>query len=291
MLSFWFSGHPGALTLIVTLLVALALDTGFGDPPWFYRRVPHPLHLMRKGVAFAGQRIESETLLAAATVVAGLAVGWLATRALTFPYGWLVEGALASTLIGFRSGTDRLRRIAQELEETAQDPAVARSTVRSIADTLAQELVGPVVWFLLLGLPGLCAYKALACLSRPSGSAPGRLTGLPLIANWPVARLAAILTALAAIFIGGASPLRALRIAWRDGRTTPIWPRAAVAGALGYRIGEGRAPKAGARARARIGEGRSDLTATDVKRSLDLIVAAGAILIASLAGIAFLIEI
>lgn len=290
MLSFWISGHPGALALIVTLLVALALDTAFGDPPWLYRRIPHPLHLMRKGLGVAARRVESETALALGAAVAGLVVGWLLTRVLAFPHGWLVEGALASTLIGFRSGTDHLRRVARELEESAQNPAVARASVRSVADTFARTLVGPVLWFLLLGLPGLLAYRALAALEGPPDGASVRMASVHRAANWPVARLSALLIAIGAVFIGGASPYNALKIAWRDGRTTAIWPRAALAGGLNVRIGEGRAPKGGARPRARIGEGRSELIAADVKRSLDLTIAAGAVLIASLAAIAFLME-
>src|SRR3546814_18583776 len=87
------------------------------------------------------------------------------------PFGWLVEGVLASTLLAFRGLYDAVKAVARGLGESLQggrlavsrivgrDPAsldaagVARAAAESAAANFSDGFVGPVFWFLLIGLP------------------------------------------------------------------------------------------------------------------------------------------
>ena len=118
------------------------------------------------------------------------------------------------------------------------------AAIESAAENFSDGLVAPLVWALLLGLPGLVAYKAINTMDsmighqspryRQFGWAAARLDDL---VNLPASRLAALLAILAACVLPGASPARAWRTVRRDARRhrspNAGWPEAAFAGALG----------------------------------------------------------
>ena len=47
MLTAWLTGAAPADSFLI-LLLALALDAAFGDPPWLYRAIPHPVVMIGK---------------------------------------------------------------------------------------------------------------------------------------------------------------------------------------------------------------------------------------------------
>jgi adenosylcobinamide-phosphate synthase len=102
-------------------------------------------------------------------------------------------------------------------------------------------------WFALCGPAGLWAYKAVNTLDSMVGyrNARYRYMGrvsarLDDLANLVPARLTWLLITLAAGLLGNRG-IAALRIGWRDGRKHPspnaAWGEAAMAGALGVRLG------------------------------------------------------
>ena len=105
--------------------------------------------------------------------------------------------------------------------------------------------MAPVFWAVLLGLPGLLAYKVINTADSmigyrneryvDFGRAAARLDDL---VNLVPARLTAALCIVAAPGLG--SPGQGLRIVWRDSRLhrspNAGWPEAAFAGVLGLRL-------------------------------------------------------
>ncbi|MBT4485887.1 MAG: cobalamin biosynthesis protein, partial [Rhodospirillaceae bacterium] len=184
---------------VQAVLLALALDLLFGEPKWFYARIPHPIvwigalisglegWLYRPSHNAQGQIASGAVLVAitvALCVVAGAAVAWLAVMG---GYGWIVTGLIGSVFIAARSLYDHVAAVAHGLDEglvrgreavshiVGRDPAqldeagVSRAAIESLAENFSDGVVAPLFWFLLAGLPGLLAYKAINTLDSMIG--------------------------------------------------------------------------------------------------------------------------
>ncbi|MFD1326432.1 adenosylcobinamide-phosphate synthase CbiB [Mycoplana ramosa] len=266
-------------TLIV-LAVALVLDRIVGDPPKLWNRVPHPVVVFGWAISafdhfFNGKRMHAETrrfngavaigALLAASLLAGylihsllMGLGWL---------GWAVEAMIVALFLAQKSLADHVGAVATGLKRgglesgrqavsmivgrdpaTLDEPAVCRAAVESLAENFSDGVVAPALWYALLGLPGLLAYKMLNTADSMIGHknakylefgwASARLDDL---ANWPAARLSILLIAAGAwIDKGGRTARAALDLGLRDNglHRSPNagWPEAAMAGALGISL-------------------------------------------------------
>ena len=239
-------------------LGALLVDAVTGDPPALYRRVPHPVAVAGRGIAFLDARLNDDTLSDAGRLARGGAVALLVTAtaagagalvhalASALPNasaGAVVEVAAASVLIAFRGLRDHVGEVARGLESGIADaraavahlvgrdpasldgPGVARAAVESLAENFADGVVAPLFWYVLLGFPGLLACKAINTLDSMIGHRDPRYRAFGRVAarvddaaNWVPARLAAALLAGAALALPGASARGALRAALRDAR-------------------------------------------------------------------------
>ena len=235
------------------MLAALLIDAATGDPPWLYRRVPHPVAMLGKLVELAERFLYTASprwfcvLAGTATVVAvvgaGVAAGWSIDRYMVEPWihGWVLEAVVASTLLALRGLHDHAGAVARGLERSldagrdavshivGRDPAsldeagVARGTIESIAENFSDGVVAPLFWYALAGLPGLFAYKAVNTLDsmighrteryRHFGTAAARLDDL---VNWLPARLAGLYFVAAAFLLPGANGGGAWRVMIRD---------------------------------------------------------------------------
>lgn len=303
-------------------VVALVIDALTGDPAWLYRRLPHPVAIVGNVIARVDERT-NRGQGAARELVAGLfavvflvaavaALGILLETWLSgYRFGWIVEAIMVSTLIAFRGLYDGVKAVAGALDEglepareavshlvgrdpkTLDEAGVARAAVESAAENFSDGVVAPVFWFLLLGLPGLFACKTINTLDsmlghrsprhEHFGKAAARIDDL---VNWLPARLTALLVALAALAVPGASAGHALRTAWRDaGKHRSVnagWPEAAFAGALGLALAGPRRYEGAIVEDAWMGDGRSELSGTDIHGALRLYVTAAALLLAGL---------
>jgi len=162
---------------------------------------------------------------------------------------------------------------------------LARATVESVAENTSDAVVAPLWWGAVAGLPGLAAYRAVNTLDAMVGHRSARYerfgvaaARLDDVANLVPSRLTAVLTAGLAPLVGG-SIERALRTWARDGARHPSpnagQCEAAMAGALGVRLG-GRNVYAGrAEERPTLGAGRRPAV-LDIRRSARLSAAVGA---------------
>src|SRR5438874_2291572 len=180
--------HPQAALVPGSLLVlfaALLLDAAIGDLPGIFRHVPHPVVLVGRAIAWFDRRLNREERSEQARRVRGVftVVTLVAIAALTgflldrlcraIAIGWLVELIAIAVLVAQRSLFEHVRDVAAALRESlhagreavrhivGRDPmsldehGVARAGIESLAENFSDGVVAPVVWTILLGLPGL----------------------------------------------------------------------------------------------------------------------------------------
>jgi adenosylcobinamide-phosphate synthase len=162
---------------------------------------------------------------------------------------------------------------------------VARAAIESTAENFADGVLAPLFWGLLLGLPGMLAYKAINTQDSMIGHRSeryrhfGRVAArLDDLANWLPARLAALLLLAAALPLRGATPAEGWRALWRDAphHRSPNAgrPEAAMAGCLGLRLAGPRHYAGEPVQDAWMGAGRATATPADIARALQLLTAA-----------------
>ncbi len=324
MLLFAAPDWPVGLAAPVILLIALALDAVIGDPRW----LPHPVRLMGGFVALLDRALNREShghaarmVLGAVAVLlvtgAGAAAGWaVAEQVAALRWGWVAEAALVAVLLAQRGMADHMVRVARALDagldearaavrhivgrdvRTLDEPGISRAAIESCAENYSDGVVAPAFWYLLLGLPGLLAYKAINTLDSMIGHRSARhhafgraAARLDDLANLVPARIAGALIALAALTIPGAAGDRAFRTMLRDARlhSSPNagWPEAAMAGALGLALlGPRDYGDHAAADTAWLGDGRTAAQAADVRRATRLFAAACALVAVLAAAIA-----
>ena len=125
-------------------------------------------------------------------------------------------------------------------------PAVASSTIRSLAENASDFLVAPLFYFVLLGVPGAVAYRVANTLDGMLGHHGvyeylGKFAArFDDVLNFIPARITAVLFILAALLPGFNAGQAWHAAAYDHVRTESPnagWPMAAAAGALEVRLG------------------------------------------------------
>mgnify|MGYP000131922454 FL=1 len=258
---------------ILAVTVAFILDLLVGDPKWLYGRLGHPIVWMGHLIAWLENwlrnpkvdqnvQIKRGIYLVAIMVFLAVIVGnVIEGLAHLTNHGWIIIGVIGSIFfatrslhdhvakvtIGLEQGLDQGRvavshivgRDTRELDETG----ISRAAIESLAENFSDGVITPMFWFLLCGLPGLLAYKAINTLDSMVGHRSERYlyfgqfaARLDDVANWPGARIAGFLLCLGALVTPNTSAGRALHVMRRDHglHTSPNagWPEGAMAGAL-----------------------------------------------------------
>ena len=292
-----------------------AADLAFGDP----RRL-HPVAgfgrvalaaeraayapSRARGAAFAGvlvagaavavevgARLAGRTRVGRGAALAGVTWAALGGRSLVFEARSLAAHVDAGDLDTARMALPSLcGRDAAALDAAG----LSRATVESVAENTADAVIGALFWAAIAGPGGVAGYRAANTLDAMIGHRSERYESfgwaaarLDDVLNWPVARAAAILTALCSPLVGG-SPRDTWRAIPTYGAAHPS-PNAgrieaAFAGALGVRLGGPLAYDGRVEVRPALGAGRAPDT-DDVRRAARLSLAVGA-LAAALAAVA-----
>lgn len=266
-----------ALAHLWMLAAALALDAAVGDPDAVWRRVPHPVVLLGSLVRRLDSGLNGSSLRPWQRKVAGIvaivtitaiaaAIGFAAEYLLSLiPYGWIGTVAAAAILLAGRSLHEHVRAVRIAFAAgglgaarvavsriVGRDPAsldeagVCRAAIESTAENFSDAVVAPALWFAVLGLPGMLAYKAINTADSMIGHLSPRYeqfgwasARLDDFVNLPASRLAGLFIALSAPVVGG-SITEAFRVMRRDapGHRSPNagWPEAAMAAALGLAL-------------------------------------------------------
>jgi adenosylcobinamide-phosphate synthase len=301
------------VTTIPLAALALALEAGLGYPPGLFAAIGHPVTWIGRLIAaseawlnrphwsFAARRISGFIALGTILSIA-LAVSVLLVQALDMlpaPASLAAMALLASSLIAQRSLYTHVHEVAEALGTAGLESArtavakivgrdvgrldekgVSRAAIESLAENFSDAIVAPVLFLALFGLPGAVLYKTINTADSMIGHKSERFCAfgfasarLDDLVNLVPARLSALLIAIAAFFVPGASPRGAFAIALRDsrGHASPNagWPEAAFAGALGVKLGGPRSYAGQEVEDCCIGEGREAI-ARDIFRALAL---------------------
>lgn len=180
------------------LLLALALDLAFGEPPARW----HPVVWMGRYLGWAGRHIAPAGVQAAdgaradwrafwlgalAWCVGAAAVAWVAwglvLLAASLAQRWhvavavLLLGLVLKPLLSWRmlrdevlaveaalavsldAGRAQLARLVSRDVTHLSETEVRESAIESLAENLNDSVVAPIFWFALLGLPGAALYR------------------------------------------------------------------------------------------------------------------------------------
>ena len=181
---------PDAAVLAGAVLVALALDRLFGEPPVRL----HPVVAMGHFLGAVGRRVSraagavprpgAEFWLGAL----GWCVGAALVAALAFAAGWAMEelhplaqvallGVLLKPMLSWRMLRDEVRAVEAALAESLasgrqrvgwlvsrdvtalSESQVREAAVSTLAENLNDSVVAPIFWFAVAGLPGAALYR------------------------------------------------------------------------------------------------------------------------------------
>jgi len=300
----------GSANVLPTLLLALALDAGLGDPAWLWRQVRHPVVLAGQAIEQLDRALNRDeapdlhrriagvaalSILLAASFGIGLVLHFFLVQ---FAWGWLIEAVLMATLLAqnslyrhvdavaraLDSGTlaearEAVRHIVGRDPEGLDRPAVARAAIESLAENFADGVVAPLFWGLLLGLPGMMAYKAANTADSMIGHRTQRHEAFGWAAarfddllNLIPARLSGLMIAIVSFRSMGAAIATMLKDAPRHRSPNAGWPEAAMAGALEIALAGPRTYYGGRAGNSRWvnEEGRREIASTDIRNALAL---------------------
>jgi adenosylcobinamide-phosphate synthase len=260
------------MEIMVILLIALALDLIFGEPPDAW----HP-------VAWLGKLISLETRLSPkkdrlrqiaygvtmVLITLGLIVTaayfWLAyLRDLNLIVYVIVAGLLLKFSFSLHGLRQAIRTVRERLAKNNLTQArislkflVSRNTnklsksqvisaaVESAAENICDSFVAPLFYFLLFGVPGAIAYRVINTFDAMVGyhghwEYLGRFAArLDDVVNFIPARITALMIILASL-ICRKNASQAWRIMIRDHKKTESpnagWTMGAIAGALGVQL-------------------------------------------------------
>jgi adenosylcobinamide-phosphate synthase len=304
-----------ALHAIVVVVLAVALDLVVGDPPnrwhpvaWIGRVLAAGRRALCRGGPVALVLGGAALTLGVMALAAGAGALVATLAAMLGPVGLALEAATLKSTLSLRGLAAAARSVAASLgrgelvEARARlgvhlvsrptaglDAAqVASGAIESVAENLTDALVAPVMFFMVLGLPGALAYRALNTADTMLGYREGALeyfgkiaARLDDLANLVPARLAG----LALVVVAGRSVPAAWSAMVRDHARTASpnagWTMSAMAGALGVTL-----DKPGAY---RLGQGRPPETA-DIERAVGLLARAAAVVIVAIIGVSMLVQ-
>lgn len=259
------------LYIILPLLCGWILDKIFGDP----ESLPHPVVGFGKLISFSEKRLNKGSHLVFKGAI--LAISLVAITYLTTWYLLCIPGVyggpaiIISTILVFFSLSGRtLIREAKEvfaatdrsLEEGRRQVSrivgrdtsglsgqqIKKAALETLAENLNDGVIAPLFWYLVLGIPGMVAYKMVNTLDSMIGYKNkryilfGRFAAkMDDVANYIPARLTALLMLLAGMnlkpesFAESASFVRKYSAC----HTSPNsgYPESALAAILGCRFG------------------------------------------------------
>ena len=320
-------------TTLCILVAALGVEAAFGYPQRLYRLIGHPVTWIGALIAKLDRDLNRDDESSSARKASGV-LALLVIVAITAGLAWIIQIALAptwlgnlglvllaSTMLASRSLYDHVRDVADALQNDGLDAAriavgrivgrnpqtldehgVARAAIESLAENASDGVAAPVLWFALLGLPGLVAYKAINTADSMIGHRTPRheafgwaAARLDDLVNLPASRLTGLLFALAARLVPNSSmddAFRAMRRdAYRHRSPNAGWPESAMAGALGLKLNGPKTYGATHVDDAYMGDGRREANANDIFRALRVASVAWALMLAGLLGLALILRV
>ena len=281
----------------IAFIIGWLADFVFGDPAL----LPHPIVWFGRMISFGEKRLNHGShrkmkgaLMAIFLIVFVFAVAWLIRWWLIRQTLWLVLVFDAVVVFYCLAGTTLIREVravfvaldrsreegrAQVARIVGRDTSelsaqeVRKAALETLAENLSDGVIAPLFWLMLLGTPGMLAYKMVNTLDSMIGYKTERYKDFGCwaahiddIANYIPARLTAILMVLASGRLG------LLQFVWKNGRNHASpnsgYPEAALARILNCRFGGPHYYFGELFDKSYIGENERVLTTGDMKKAV-----------------------
>jgi adenosylcobinamide-phosphate synthase len=250
---------------ITAFVIGAVLDLVLGDPQW----LPHPIRgigLLISGLERLLRKFRYERL-GGCLLVCGVLFVVSTIVVLTLRFGGVIAAAYwIFVCLAVRSLDQESHKVIKalrhgDLENARQlvgrlvgrdtshlsEPEIVRAVFETVAENMSDAIVAPLFYLAILGVPGMVAYKAVNTMDSMIGYKNDRYIRL----GWAAARLDDLVNCVPARITAGLIVLSAaiMRLRWRsaiqvilrDARLQPSpnagYPEAALAGALGVRLG------------------------------------------------------
>ncbi|HQY72303.1 MAG TPA: adenosylcobinamide-phosphate synthase CbiB [Aestuariivirga sp.] len=291
--------------------LALLVERLFGYPKPLYDKIGHPVEwfgsVLKKLEALLYDpqaepmqaRLRGLAVLLALLLIVTIPAVFVASILSTLKFGWIVEALLATALIAQHSLYEHVSAVGKGLDISlnegrkavarivGRDPAaldesgIVKGALESLAENASDGIVAPVLWYALLGLPGIVAYKAINTADSMIGHKSERYiyfgwaaARLDDLINLPASRLTGFLFAAAAAWNDQERGKIALQAMWREApkHQSPNagWPESALAASLGVKFGGPRSYEGARVDLPWMGEGRETLNRDDIRKGLRL---------------------
>ena len=287
----------------IALLIGWLMDLVFGDP----ERLPHPIVWFGKMIAFGEKRLNHGShrklkggMMAVGLIALVFAVTWLLRYLILSISPSLILSISLDSIIVFYclAGTTLIREVREvflaldrSLEEGRAQVAriVGRDTselsaqevrtaaLETLAENLSDGVIAPLFWLLLLGTPGMLAYKMVNTLDSmiayhterylQFGSVAAHIDD---VANYIPARLTALLMILPYVIVHCSLSIVNFVRKYARCHASPNsgYPEAALAGILDCRFGGPHKYFGEVFDKPYIGENDRQLTTADMKTAV-----------------------
>jgi adenosylcobinamide-phosphate synthase len=319
---------------VLILIAACGIEAVLAYPAIVFGAIGHPVSWIGAAISALESRLNrpdsssatrratgimTVLLLVAVALGVGLALE-MAVRAVPV-VGFVLAVLIVAALIAAGSLDQHVRAVAAALRKdgleggrqsiakiVGRDPdaldaaAICRAAIESLAENASDGVTAPAFWYLVGGLPGMIAYKAINTADSMIGHMSERYRAfgwaaakLDDLVNWPASRLTGLMFIAAAAVVPGASASAAWQTFWRDAKLhrspNAGWPEAAMAGALGLRLAGPRVYDGVMVDDHWMGNGRADATPEHIDRALTIYRAAFAVPLAIVGAIGWLVSV
>lgn len=282
------------LYTLLPLLIGWTADKLFGDPRW----LPHPVVAMGKIIAWGEKRLNKGNkrmmkgaLFSIILILSSFLVLFFIIKGLDYVNPYL-SIAFSSVVVFFclagKTLIDEVRNVFVAVDSSVEEgrKQVARivgrdtsalspqqirtAALETLSENLSDGVIAPLFWFILLGVPGMFAYKMVNTLDSMIGYKSDRYkqfgcwaARIDDVANYIPARL----TSLLMIVVSGKISLLSFVRKFGSQHASPNsgYPEAALAGILNCRFGGSNVYFGQLVEKPYIGYNDKELTYTDLK--------------------------
>lgn len=282
------------LYTLLPLLIGWTADKLFGDPRW----LPHPVVAMGKVIAWGEKRLNKGNkrmmkgaLFSIILILSSYLIIFFIIKGLNYVNPYL-SVAFSSVVVFFclagKTLIDEVRNVFVAVDSSVEEgrKQVARivgrdtsalspqqirtAALETLSENLSDGVIAPLFWFILLGVPGMFAYKMINTLDSMIGYKSDRYkqfgcwaARIDDVANYIPARL----TSLLMIVVSGKISLLSFVRKFGSQHASPNsgYPEAALAGILDCRFGGSNVYFGQRVEKPYIGYNDKELTSADLK--------------------------
>lgn len=282
------------LYTLLPLLIGWTADKLFGDPRW----LPHPVVAMGKIIAWGEKRLNKGNkrmmkgaLFSIILILSSYLIIFFIIKGLNYVNPYL-SVAFSSVVVFFclagKTLIDEVRNVFVAVDSSVEEgrkqvarivgrdtsalspQQIRRAALETLSENLSDGVIAPLFWFILLGVPGMFAYKMINTLDSMIGYKSDRYkhfgcwaARIDDVANYIPARL----TSLLMIVVSGKISLLSFVRKFGSQHASPNsgYPEAALAGILNCRFGGSNVYFGQRVEKPYIGYNDKELTSADLK--------------------------